>query len=63
MVPAAKDYKEAVTLGKCVTEFKPKCAASDAIEKVRDELLARLEARCGLVHDAPALPITERIGA
>jgi chromosome partitioning protein len=63
VVPAAKDYKEAVTMGKCVTEFKPRCAASVAIEEVRDELLARLEARCGLVHSAPAEAVAERIGA
>jgi chromosome partitioning protein len=63
VVPAAKDYKEAVTMGKCVTEYKPTCKASEAIEEVMGELLARLEARCGLVHDAPTTPIAERIGA
>ncbi len=44
VVPAAKDFKEAVTLRKTVIEYKPKSAASKAIEAVADELLARIEA-------------------
>ena len=63
VVPAAKDYKEAVTLQRTITEHKPHSAAAVAIEAVRDELLARLAARCGLVHRAPAIVAVERIGA
>jgi chromosome partitioning protein len=63
VVPAAKDYKEAVTLQKTITQHKPRSAAAKAIEAVADELLARLEARCGLVHGAPSEISAERIGA
>ncbi len=44
VVPAAKDFKEAVTLRKTVVEYKPKSAASKAIEAVADEMLARIAA-------------------
>jgi chromosome partitioning protein len=67
-VPAAKDYKEAVTLRKSVGEYKPRSAASRAIEAVADELLARLDARCGamiagsLVSGSPGGEMVERKG-
>ena len=61
-VPAAKDYKEAVTLRKAVVEHKPRSAAARAMEVVADELLARVDARCGAVNGSPS-PIAERIGA
>ena len=48
VVPAAKDFKEAVTLRKSVVEYKPRSAASKAIEAVADELLSRMADRCGV---------------
>jgi chromosome partitioning protein len=63
VVPAAKDFKEAVTLQKTITEHKPRSAAALAIEAVAGELLTRIDARCGLVHRAPSTPVIERIGA
>lgn len=48
-VPAAKDYKEAVTLRKAICEHKPKSAASKSMEAVADELLVRI----GLVNGLP----------
>jgi chromosome partitioning protein len=52
VVPAAKDFKEAVTLRKSVIEYKPKCAASKAIVAVADELLRRLDERSGRARGA-----------
>ena len=55
-VPASTDYKVAVTLRKCVGEHKPRGVAAKAIEAVGEEILSRIEARCGhLVSGAPAL--------
>jgi chromosome partitioning protein len=58
VVPAAKDFKEAVTLRKPVCEHRPLSPAARAIEAVADELLARADARCrgaapGLVSGSP----------
>ena len=47
VVPAATDFKVAVTLRKAVCEHKPRSAATGAMILVADELLARLEVRCG----------------
>ncbi len=63
VVPAAKDFKEAVTLGKAVSEYRPRCAAAKAIEAVAAELLSRVEARCGMVSGQPSRLGAERIGA
>ncbi len=46
-VPLAKDFKEAVTLRKTVSAYKPRSAAARAINTLADELLERLEARIG----------------
>ncbi len=46
-VPASTDYKTSVTLRRGITEHKPKGEASKALCRVADEVLARLEARCG----------------
>jgi chromosome partitioning protein len=47
VIPAATDFKVAVTLRKSVVEYKPDCRAAEATEAVADELLARLADRCG----------------
>ena len=47
VVPAAKDFKEAVTLRKSVTEYKPRSEAARCIEAVAFEMLERLADRCG----------------
>jgi len=44
-VPLAKDFKEAVMLRKPVVEYKPRSAASKAIEALADELVTRLDAK------------------
>ena len=62
-VPAAKDFKEAVTLRKALAEHKPRSAAAKAMEAVADEMLARVAARCGVVPGAPGFAVVERIGA
>ncbi len=49
VVPASTDYKVAVTLRKGVTEHKPRSAAAKSLGTVADEVLARLDARCGAV--------------
>ena len=41
-IPLAKDFKEAVTLRKTVTEYKPRGAAAKAMEAFTDEFLARI---------------------
>ena len=46
-VPLAKDFKEAVTLRKAVSAYKPRSAAAKAVDVLADELLERLEARLG----------------
>jgi chromosome partitioning protein len=46
-IPLAKDFKEAVTLRKTVSAYKPRSAAARAIDALADELLARLDARIG----------------
>jgi chromosome partitioning protein len=51
VIPAAKDFKEAVTLRRSIGEYKPKSAASKSTEDVADELLARLAERCGWTTD------------
>jgi chromosome partitioning protein len=62
-IPAAKDFKEAVTLGKSVVEYKPRSAAAKSIEALADELLARLSSRCGLMSGSSPVHVAERIGA
>jgi chromosome partitioning protein len=52
VVPHAKDFKEAVMLRKPVVAYKPRSAASKAIDALADELLARLEARVPSGTDA-----------
>lgn len=55
VVPASTDFKVAVTMRKGVCEYKPRSLASRAIVAVADELLARYDARCGvLVSGAPS---------
>jgi chromosome partitioning protein len=51
-VPAAKDFKEAVTLRKTVVEYKPKSASARAIELVADEMLTRIASRRAVGLDA-----------
>jgi chromosome partitioning protein len=46
-IPLAKDFKEAVTLRKTVSAYKPRSAAARAVDTLADELLARLDARIG----------------
>ena len=58
--PLAKDFKEAVTAGKSIVEYKPRSAAAKAIDVVLDELLTRLVDRCGAAFEAT---VAERIGA
>jgi chromosome partitioning protein len=54
VVPTSTDFKVAVTLRKSIAEHKPRGSAAKAMEAVADELLARLDARCGdLVSGAP----------
>lgn len=45
-IPAATDYKVAVTLRQGITEYKPRGDASKAVVRVGDEVLARFDARC-----------------
>jgi chromosome partitioning protein len=52
VVPAATDFKVAVTLRKGVTEHKPRGEASKALCRVADEILERLDGRCGGRHGA-----------
>jgi chromosome partitioning protein len=47
MVPLAADLKEAVTLGRPITEHKPKGASAKAFAALADEFLARLDDRAG----------------
>ena len=47
VVPAATDYKVAVTLRQGISEYKPRGDASKALVRVASEVLARLDARCG----------------
>jgi chromosome partitioning protein len=47
VIPAATDFKVAVTLRRSIVEYKPKGSASAANEAVVDELLSRLADRCG----------------
>ncbi len=47
VVPASTDFKVAVTLRKGITEHKPRGEASKALCRVADEVLARLDERCG----------------
>lgn len=47
VVPASTDFKVAVTLRKGITEHKPRGEASKALCRVADEVLGRLDARCG----------------
>ncbi len=54
VVPAATDFKVAVTLRRGITEYKPRSEASKALVRVADEILARLDARCGIPADAAA---------
>jgi chromosome partitioning protein len=60
VVPAAKDFKEAVTLRRSVIEYKPKSAASKAAEAVADEMMARLADRCGGAGEPTLVGIEER---
>jgi chromosome partitioning protein len=60
VIPLAKDFKEAVTAGKSIVEYKPRSAAAKAIDVVLDELLTRLADRCGVAFEAD---VAERIGA
>lgn len=46
-MPLAADFKLAVTKRLGVTEFKPRGVAAKACQAVADELIARLEERCG----------------
>lgn len=56
VVPSSTDFKVAVTLRKAVCEHKPKSQAARSIVAVADEMLARLDARCGgLVSGAPVI--------
>ena len=47
VVPASTDFKVAVTLRKGITEYKPRGEASKALCRVADEVLTRLDERCG----------------
>ena len=47
-VPSSTDFKVAVTLGKGVTEYKPRGEAGKALCRVADEVVARLDSRCGV---------------
>jgi chromosome partitioning protein len=60
-VPASTDFKVAVTLRKAVVEHKPKSVAAKAMSAVADELLDRLESRCG--HLVSGAPGAERVVA
>jgi chromosome partitioning protein len=62
VIPAAKDFKEAVTLRRSVIEYKPKSTATKAAEAVADEMMARLAARCGGAAE-PILTSTDEKGA
>ena len=46
-VPSSTDFKSSVTLHRGITEHKPRGEASKALVRVADEVLARLDARCG----------------
>jgi chromosome partitioning protein len=59
-VPSLTDYAVAVTWRKTITEYKPKSAAAKAIDTLADELLARVDHRCGLVHGVPSVLGAER---
>jgi chromosome partitioning protein len=52
-VPLAKDFKEAVTLRKTVSAYKPRSAAAKAIDTLADELLERVDARLGHENAEP----------
>jgi chromosome partitioning protein len=47
VIPAATDFKVAVTLRKSIVEYKQSGRAFDATEAVADEMLARIADRCG----------------
>ena len=47
VVPMAKDFKEAVTYRKPISEYKPRSAAAKAMGALADEFLARLDIRLG----------------
>jgi chromosome partitioning protein len=47
VIPSATDFKVAVTLRRSVVEYKPLGVAAKATEAVVNEMLARLEDRCG----------------
>ncbi len=63
VIPAAKDFKESVTLGKSIVEHKPKSKSAEAINLLALEVLARLDARCGVMSRSSAFAPAERIGA
>lgn len=48
VVPASTDFKVAVTLRKGITEHKPRGDAAKALARVADEVLSRIEGRCGV---------------
>lgn len=62
-VPAAKDFKEAVTMRKSLAEHKPRSAAAKAVELVADEMLARVAARCAVMPGALTVAVGERMGS
>lgn len=45
VIPQIKDYKEAVTFRKPISDYKPKSAAAKATATLADEFLARLDSR------------------
>lgn len=51
VIPAAKDFKEAVTYRKPIVEYKPRSAAAKVISALADEFLARLDGRVGTADD------------
>ena len=46
-IPASTDYKVAVTLRQGITEYKPRSDAARAVVRVGDEIIERIESRCG----------------
>lgn len=47
VIPSSTDYKVAVTLRQGISEYKPRSDASKSLSRVAEEVLGRLELRCG----------------